>query len=379
MQCPNQEAHSPPTYYATAACWYNLGRWLGLRDAYAFYWMRFFSVPVFVGLVLVTGAFAASYLPEWQYPALLVMVALFPSTAFLAVGCDGFSAFGFALAFYLLLRWSDRPDMPLGVAAGLATAAVILVKLTNLVILVPCAILLLRHLVLSRRSERWSAAWLQVFVLVAAVSLPVAAWMVRNRLVLGDWTGDAFKLRILGWSMRREGWFDHPLLTAPGESVFWTKLVPSFWFGDVSWRQDTIPPHWLSVVSIALSPVLLVAAALGFLRRPGSSGNPVAIGLCLVVVSLSLLSLVALSMVFDFGSCPFPSRDFPYLFCGRLILGMLVPFLTIMTAGADVLSFGHVNLRRAFIGIVCLMMLVDQYRMLDLMLPSHFNWFHLPH
>ena len=64
----NHEAHSLPAYYAVAACWYQLGRLFGLRNAHAFYWMRFLNVPVFVGLILVAYRFAEAYLPARQVP-----------------------------------------------------------------------------------------------------------------------------------------------------------------------------------------------------------------------------------------------------------------------------------------------------------------------
>jgi len=36
----NTEAHSPPLYYAVAAAWYDLGKFIGLSDPNAAYWVR---------------------------------------------------------------------------------------------------------------------------------------------------------------------------------------------------------------------------------------------------------------------------------------------------------------------------------------------------
>ncbi len=53
----------------------------------------------------------------------------------------------------------------------------------------------------------------------------------------------------------------------------------------------------------------------------------------LLVVVLSVLLMAWLSISFDFGTCPYPSREHPYFVSGRLILGALVPFLALYVQG----------------------------------------------
>jgi Predicted membrane protein (DUF2142) len=375
---PNHEGHSPPAYYAVAGYWYEIGRLLGMKDAYAFYWMRFFNVPIFVSLIVVARQFAREYLPARQGPPLLILLALFPSTAFLSVTCDGFSALLFAMAFYLLLRWLDRPSAVSAFVAGLAVAATILNKLTNIVILIPCGIVLLLDLQRCRREARPAVAWLRSLILVLTVSVLVGGWVARNRSLFGDWTGDSFKLYVQHWKLKKAGIFEHPLVSLRGQSFFWTMLIPSFWFGDVSWRAQSIPPEWIRWLAIVLSPTLVLAAAAQLGANRDSLRSPLTIAVSLLVVGFAVLSLIVVSMIFDFTNAPFPSGDAPYLFCGRLLLGVLVPFLTLLITGIQYVSGGRARAGHVLFGVLCLMVIADQYAMLQVMLPSPFNWFHLP-
>ena len=68
-------------------------------------------------------AFARDFLAARQQFALAILVALFPSTALASVGSDGLSALAGALAFYLALRWYERPGAVSALLAGAAAAA----------------------------------------------------------------------------------------------------------------------------------------------------------------------------------------------------------------------------------------------------------------
>ena len=278
---------------------------------------------------------------------------------------------------FLLLRWYARPTASSGFTVQGRGHA--LNKLTNVVILIP-AQRGSADLVRTYRAGRPRAEWFRGLTLVLALSVPVGVWVARNKTVFGDWTGDSFKLRIQHWSLKQGGLFDHPLTTPGGQYFFWTSLIPSFWYGDVSWRTARIPPLWIRAVSIGLSPVLVLAGAVRSAVRPASVLElPLALAVSFLVVAFAVLSLVVVSMIFDFSKVSFPSRDYPYLFCGRLLLGTLVPFLALLVTGIDAISFGRPLVWHVLFGIVCLTEAVDQYSMLRLMLPSSFNWFHLPH
>ena len=51
------------------------------------------------------------------------------------------------------------------------------------------------------------------------------------------------------------------------------------------------------------------------------------------VLFSGVLLLAALSTMFDFHDCVYPSRQFPYFISGRLISGILVPFLFLYMEG----------------------------------------------
>ena len=59
----------------------------------------------------------------------------------------------------------------------------------------------------------------------------------------------------------------------------------------------------------------------------------------------------SVSVSFDFGRCPDPSKASPYLTSGRLITGALVPFVIMYLRGLDVL-LGWLRVRRARVPVV---------------------------
>jgi len=89
--------------------------------------------------------------------------------------------------------------------------------------------------------------------------------------------------------------------------------------------------------------------------------------------------LAFLSVIYDFGVCPNPSRDHPYFVAGRLILGALIPFLLLYLYGLDCLlrRAGDNWLRPvALVGMI-LFMLVSEIITDWSVFSSQYNWFHI--
>jgi hypothetical protein len=377
-QQPNHEAHSPPVYYALAGAWYDVGWLMGFSGPNAVYWVRFFNVPVFAALVIAAFAFCRQLLGRDIALAVAALTALFPNNVFFTVNSDVLSPLTALLAILLALRWcqSAQPSTRLGVGAGLLAATAVLVKLTNAAVLVVVGFAILVRLLRDRRPvdclrETWP--------LVLATSVPLILWGLRNRLELGDCTGTATKVTQLTWTVKpwREV-LDHPIFTAEGAKTYFVKLTANFFDGDANWykhaARSPVADTFILVTS-AVFPVIAVLATAWHGR--GNWQSRLATILSAVAVVAFLGVLIVLSMRFDFGDCPFPSREFPFFTSGRLISGAMVPFLTLYVCGIHTLVGRWPVLFALAVTTSAVFLVLAQMPFLSMATHSQYNWFHL--
>ncbi len=98
---------------------------------------------------------------------------------------------------------------------------------------------------------------------------------------------------------------------------------------------------------------------------------------CVIIVSV--LFLAVLSIIYDFGKCHYPSRELPYFVSGRLILGVLLPFLVIYLDGLERVCYRLSKKINPLIVLVIIVALIT-YSELALTInvfASQYNWFHL--
>jgi len=111
--------------------------------------------------------------------------------------------------------------------------------------------------------------------------------------------------------------------------------------GEFAWNGRHLNTPLLDHSYFWSSTALLTAAAIAaFLRRrrpENDAWQASGYRLCWAYVALSLLTLAALSIAFEYGASTYPSRRSPYFASGRLILEMLVPFLILYLDGAGLL------------------------------------------
>jgi hypothetical protein len=382
----NRGAFSPPVYYVLAGGWYDLGKLLGLREARLAFWGRFLNVPLYVILVLVAYLFCRRSYPGnrflcWTVP---LLVAFFPQDIFYGYSNDVLSPLLFGTALIFVLEWGQRgPNtLALGAATGLAVGLTFLTKYTNLAILVLFGAVVLRQSVRGRGEMPGPALWGKLFLAVAAASIPILLWVARNLILLGDPLGTRRKVELLGWTPKPLSELgQHPLLTLHGLGHYWSRLMERFWRGELFWYGEE-RAAWFPDQFFVWSSALLLAAAVvaWFVRRRQAGTVQRADGLALAAVGLSVLFLMGLSTLYDFGSCVNPSRAEPYFTSGRLISGVLIPFLVLYVRG---LEFFFSRIGRAFMPhlVVSTAILAMIYSDLDMLLkatPSSFNWFHLP-
>ncbi len=380
--CVNHEAHSPPFYYGVAALWYDLGRLVGLHGPYAAYWVRFLNIPLYVALIVAAYGFCRAYFSPTVALAVPALVAVFPSTVFFGINNDVLSPLMLLLALWLLLRWhAESASAWLSIAAGFAVSATVLVKVSNIAVLAACGVVALSGLHRAWKAGLFPQKCLQASLLLFSAAGPIAAWMLRNRLVLGDWTGDAEKIRLSGWQVKPLGQlFDHPLFSVAGQRTFWSTLVRTFHEGDMNWHgrwaMGFFPSEIFFYVSVAVLLIGLGAIWIGRRRHEIVCSRLVGTLIALVIGG-TVFFVMAMSLRFDFGTWPHPSRQDPYFDSGRLLYGALVPVLALFVGGAAAI-IGRFRLATAIVvGISVVMMLAPQVVFFAQVLPSQYNWFHL--
>jgi hypothetical protein len=380
----NLDALQSPAYYVLAGAWLRLGRALGLDGAPLLYCVRALAAPaafalVFGAWLLLRAPYARSRFVRLGVPALL---AFLPQDCLYYVTSDALSPLLGGLAFLLLVGCALAPgrSLPAAAAAGLVGAAAILTKLPNALLVAVAGYCALAARQAEGAAPRRAWTWVALF---AALLLPVAAWLVRNALLLGDATGDAGKIAALGWGRRPLGeWLAHPLLRPEGMAAFLAGLAKTFWRGELAWHQTTLAAPWADRVYLAASAFGLGAAALG-LRGARPRGERVAEGAAFAALAGALAILIFLSLRFSYGPTTNPSLERPWFANGRLVAGALVPFALLVVRGLERAAAALPERARAAaawaaLAALCAVAAVSEAHLLAPVLHSPYNWFHLP-
>jgi hypothetical protein len=380
----NHEVFSPPVYYTTAGLWLKLGEMLGLEGADLLYWTRFLNVFAVSLLPWIAYLFARRFFPDNRFMrlGLPLMTAFLPQDAFYAISNDVLSPLFFSIALYLLLDlyFSDSSGYLRYACAGLFIAATFLTKFSNVAIMgISAIVVCLKIWHIYRR--RLVGDLPKVFLLVLSAALPVVVWLGRNYLLLGDISGTAKKISVLGWVVKpfSEIW-GHPIFSFTGFGYFWSEIMRTFWRGEFFWqgtRLMTATADWFYVIS---SSLFILAAGLGlFLKRKVSVSERFTTGICLLTIAFSVVFLAGLSLVFDFGDCFYPSREKPFLTSGRLLIGMIVPLLAVYLNGLQLILL---KLRAKFnpLFLVIIIAAFITYSEISITCPiigNEHNWFNI--
>jgi hypothetical protein len=340
----NHESGEPPLYYGTAALWLNLGRALGVKGGGLLYWLRFLNAFVAATLVWVGYVAAKLVFPDREFMRLSVplLLAVWPQTTFYSIQSDSFSPLWFGIAFLGLIKLlhTERPALSLAICTGLAVAATCLVKTTNLALLLVVGLALIFKVRNLREGRRLGKALAMLAVLLLSAAVPIALWFAWNVHTFGDLTATASKIDFLGWTRKPVStWWPHPIFTLNGLKEFWPELMASFWRGEFIWHgkrlafQTSDAFYWISstlAIAVALVSLFPRLTQLTTFQRES---------LWLAAASFAVLAfLVAvLSIAFDFGLSPYPSRGHPYFTSGRLLSAAAVPFFLLYAEAFDCL------------------------------------------
>jgi hypothetical protein len=380
----NHEAASFPVYYIVAGAWCRIGRALGMTGGHLPYWVRFLNVPLFTALVWVFYLFSRWVLPERpvQQIGLLLLVCFFPQDLFYSINSDVVSPLIFAVSFFMLLEiyFGDKSRL-YHISAGLAVAATLLTKISNVAVLVLLCVIVLFKIRRAARDKRVREYLPRLAMLLIAAAIPAGIWLSRNCLVFGDITGTAAKTQDLGWTVKPlSKLLDHPIFTYEGMRYFLARLTKTFWRGEFVWHRERIAWRVTDWFYIASSAAFMLACGWGVIRGRDkmSQRYRFTLGMSFLVVVVSVLLLVLLSMLYDFGSCYRPSRELPYFVQGRLISCVVLPFLLIYADGLERI-FRRLGWYAPVlvVVIVVIVITVSEAWLSSEVFASPYNWFHL--
>jgi hypothetical protein len=130
----------------------------------------------------------------------------------------------------------------------------------------------------------------------------------------------------------------------------------------------------------AFSLVLIVFSTRWlYLRGKPFQWRQNAVWLSLACVFSELCFFAMLSVIYDFHDCPEPSRSHPYFAAGRMMMGMLIPFLLVIVFGLEecLVRFGN-RTKFCLLAILILGMLTLETATVWPAFFNEYNWFHLP-
>jgi len=380
----NHESGEPPLYYALAGGWFDLGHSLGLRGLGSLYWVRFLNVVLAEALVWVGYAVARLIFNENQFAPLAVatLVAVWPQSSFFSIQADALSPLLFGISFIALIKLLQQPAprFTVAICLGLTVAATCLVKTANLPLLLVVALaVVLRSVELVRdRNARRGFIIFGAFLVSAAV--PLALWFAWDLNHFGDLTATKSKIEVLGWTTKpfAESW-SHPIFTPVGAKDFWAELIASFWRGEFIWHRERMATWWSDAFYWTTSTIALAIAVVSLLTR-ASEPNRSSLWFALLSFASLVGFLVLLSIRFDFGQCPYPSRAHPYFTSGRLLNAAAIPFFILFAYAIErVASWTkRESIKWSLLGLIALLVLGWQLSINAPALSSRYNFFHRP-
>jgi len=381
----NHEAASPPLYYAAAGAWWRLGKILGLDGGRLLYWLRFLNIPLVVALVWLGWIAARKFFSENSFVRIAVpaLIAFMPQTTFYAINNDILSPLTFGIAFVLLLQFWEAENLPPRIAAaiGLALAATFLTKMSNLPLLAAAGIFIALKIFRLAQSGKLLASVPSLAILSTCAGLPMAAWMTWCKINFGDFTGSNLKIQFLGWTNKPFAeWFHHPIFTAPGFWYFLKGNLATFWQGELLWQRQPLAIPAVDSVYVVLTLGAFAFTLAALLRRssPFSTPQRAAVRFSFMCLASAFAFFALLSVKYDFQDCFYPSREHPFFVSGRLMLGMLVPFLVLFACGLDRLMKNFQNGTKFFVLFALLAFMLASEITIDWnIFPNAYNWFHM--
>jgi len=381
----NHENSQAPLYYALAALWFHAGEALGIHGGSLLFWLRLLDVFLMTALIWLGWLASRKIFEENLFlrTGIPALIAFIPQTAFYSINNDVLSPLCFGavyLCMVCLLR-TDKPDVRLGTATGLALAATYLAKISNLpLIAVALAAVIFKSWRLAA-TGKFRASLPSMACLALCAGLPISAWRAWIKYNFGDSTGAAMKMKLLGWTCKPfDQWWHHPIFTPHGFWLFISKLAATFWQGEFLWHGRPLTSPAVDRIYLVMSGAFVGIAMFAVLRRSALATKPqrqaLWLGFACIIVAVGFLG--ALSVVYDFHDCFYPSRQQPYFTSGRLILGALIPFMLLFVFGIDCALKQFRNAVKFLVLTAIILFMLAAEIITDWpVFSSQYNWFHM--
>ena len=381
----NQESAEPSLYYSIAGQWLNIGKLLGIKGELLLYWIRFLNVFFAIALVWIGFKTARLVFQDNILPAIgsALLLALWPQTAFYSIQPDALSPVCFGIAFFALIKLlrSQQMSAGLGVQLGLALAAAFLTKTSNLPFLAIAGIVVLAVMWRITKSGGLRKSMPGIVAIAVCAILPILPWLAWNHHIFGDLTGTSAKVELLGWKPKPiSEWWSHPIFTLHGFQEFWSQLLASFWRGEFIWHGVRLASPLTDASYWVSSGLIIVLAGFGLIRearRRSFESRVLVVALASFLAGIAFLAV--LSVAYDFGDCPYPSREHPYFTSGRLLAGAAIPFFTLYIYAVGLTAPGK-RLKQVGLGAFCavaLFVAISQALVNWPAFASPYNFFHL--
>ena len=312
-----------------------------------------------------------------------LLIAAVPQDAFFGIDNDVVAPICFGLVFICLIKWflEPKPSISLGILTGLSIAAAYLTKLSNLPLIFVAVGAILWWCIIESRAGRLRGAMPALTALVVCAASPIVAWLLWMKAHFGDFTGATTKAQLLGWTTKQfSDWWSHPIFTAPGMWTFLSELIASFWRGEFMWHAHTIGFKGMDLFYVLSSLGLILIAVISLLRERNkrtSQAQRRVLWIAVACVIATIVFLAFLSLQFDFGACINPSRERPYFFQGRLMLGALIPFAMLYVYGLSRLLRGESGLVLGAVGTIAIAVTVSDLLANRVAFTSAYNWVHI--
>jgi hypothetical protein len=377
----NYESAQQPLYYAVAGLWWNAGQCFGLKGLSLLYWLRFLSVP-FVSMLVWAGYFAARLIfkeNSFLRTGVPAFIAFFPQQAFYSIQNDVLSPLCFGAAFIYLVKFSrsEIPGVRLGMLMGLALSATFLTKLSNAPLLVISGMFIALKILQLAKNGKLRGSLPALALLIFCAAAPIAGWLAWTKYAFGDLTGTAAKLQFITWTPKPFAeWWHHPIFTPQGFWTFVSDLLVTFWQGEFHWHGSPLDLPLPDAIYVVLTLSFVAMALMTFRAAHVEQRRALLLSLGCLLAGIAFLGY--LSIAYDFGICPNPSREHPYFTAGRLILGALIPFLLLFLSGVDFLLRDLEKKWALPIALtaIILFMLVSEVITDWPVFASQYNWYH---
>jgi hypothetical protein len=306
-----------------------------------------------------------------------------PQTAFYSINNDILSPLLGATLLLAFLIYNDAevPNPRQGFWLGLAFAGTFLTKISNLPILAVAGAFVLWKIFELNRAGKLTAAAPSLAVLAATALLPIAGWMTWCKMNFGDFTGSILKIQFLNWTNKPFAqWFHHPMFTIKGFWYFISGNLSSLWQGEYLWHGRPLAFHDLNrfyvVFTLLMLLIVLIALNLPRVNFTRQQRLTAIYGFACVVASFAFFAV--LSVKYDFHDCYYPSTAHPFFLSGRLMLGMLLPFLILIAIGLDRLTgSARDGFKFAVLVLVLIFMVAGEVSVDWNIFPNAYNWYHM--